>query len=124
MAYKKLSEATLVESVAEEATMLIEENDEIKRASVKDTMEKYGMSAGGGGGGGFKILQDYEQTYENGLMLYDAFFNGERLYYREGDLYLLVYGVDKGVDEFGDPYVQFCMASTTSQYYNKVGFSM
>lgn len=48
MAYKKLSEATLVESVAEEATMLIEENDEIKRASVKDTMEKYGFSAGGG----------------------------------------------------------------------------
>lgn len=47
MAYKKLSEATLVESVAEEATMLIEENDEIKRVPVS----KMGFSAGGGGGG-------------------------------------------------------------------------
>lgn len=31
MAYKKLSEATLVESVAEETNVLVEENDEIKR---------------------------------------------------------------------------------------------
>ena len=35
MAYKKLSEATLVESVSEETNILIEENDEIKKIPVE-----------------------------------------------------------------------------------------
>ena len=68
MAYKKLSEATLVESVAEEATMLIEENDEIKRASVKDTMEKYGFSAGGGGGCDIEVVRvDFDNNVSTNL---------------------------------------------------------
>ena len=71
MAYKKLSEATLVESVAEEATMLIEENDEIKRASVKDTMEKYGMSDCGGGGGSFIFKIERMDSYTCNILYKD-----------------------------------------------------
>lgn len=90
MAYKKLSEATLVESVAEEATMLIEENDEIKRASVKDTMEKYGLGAGGGGGSSVVVEFNVEEktvtldgkvyTFENATQYEDS--SSEEVFYK------------------------------------------
>lgn len=71
MAYKKLSEATLVESVAEETNVLVEENDEIKRVPVS----KMGMSAGGGGGNKIGLIGVMDSEITKNNLSYDELKN-------------------------------------------------
>lgn len=69
------------------------------------------------------IFDDNNKTYERGLFLYNEFLKGKKILYRvRDDYYLMVYGVEKFIDDLGDPCIMFSLPQTNSQYYNKTGF--